>query len=105
MEAVDVLGHFLCAVYRAVLAAGAAERNHQVCESALFVSGYRGIYKGIAVVEEGKNLAVVLKKFYYRSVKACERLVSLVFAGIVHSAAVEHVSATVARCVVGYALL
>ena len=55
-------------------------------------------------VEEGEYLAVILQESDYRLVETCEFLVRLVTSGIVRTAAIEDISSTIARGVVGYAL-
>ena len=99
--AVDVFGHVLGAVDRAMLTSCAAEADHEVGKSALFVACDRGVDKSIAVVKENANLSVILKKLNDLTVETCERFVAFVFAGVVDRAAVEYISATVARWVVG----
>lgn len=92
-------GQMLGTVDAAVLAAGTAEREHQVGESALKIALYVGIGKTVDALEKGKYLAVVLEKADDRLVKAGQLLVRLVATGIVRTATVEDVSATVATII------
>ena len=88
-----------------MLTARAAEAHHHIGESALHEPLHMGINKLVGMLKEGENLAIVLKKLDYGLVESGERLVAVVLAGIVHSAAVKHISAAVARGVVWDTLL
>ena len=65
IEAAQMLGQVLCAIYAAVLAASAAEGEHQVCESAFDIALHMVLGQRIDMAEEGEYLAVILKEFYH----------------------------------------
>ena len=102
---VEMLGEVLGAIDGAMLTTCAAEGEHEVGEAALEVTLNMMIGEAIDAVEEGEDLAVVLKEADDGSVQAGELLVGLVAAGVVGGAAVEDVAAAIAGGVVGYSLL
>ena len=59
----------------------------------------------MAMVEESEYFAVVFEEAYHIGVEACKGFVTLVFAGVVDSPAIENISAAVAGYVVGNAFL
>ena len=98
-------GELLGAVDGAVLAAGAPKADGEMCEVAfeVFVDALRDYGEG--VVEEDGDRLFVAQEFYDGGVLACVGFVFGVAAGIGEGAAVEDVSAAVARRVVGEPLL
>ena len=97
----EMLRQVLGAIDGAVLSAGASEGEHQVGESPLEVAFYVGIRQAVDRIEECQDLAVVFQETYYLLVQACQLLVRLVAAGVVGAAAVEDITAPVARRVLG----
>ena len=93
---VEVLGEVLGAIDGTMLAACAAEGEHEVGEAALEVALDVMIGEAIDAVEEGEDLAVVLQETDDGSVQAGELLVGLVAAWIVRGTTVEDVTAAVA---------
>ena len=102
---VEVLGQMLRAIDAAVLAARAAEGEHEAGESALQIAGHVCVGQGIDALEEGEDFAIVLEEFYHGGIQSRQLLVGLVAAGVVRAAAVEHVASAVAALVGGDALL
>lgn len=100
----DVLGQMLGGVDAAVLTAGAAEGEHQTGEATLDIATHMGIGELIDGVEEGEDLAVVLKEADDGFVESRQLLVRLITTGVVGGATVEHIAAAVAALVVGNAL-
>ena len=100
----DMLGEMLCGINTAMLTTGATKAEHQRSESSLDIATHMGIGQFIHRVEEGEYLSVVLKESDYRFVETGEFLVWLISPGVVRTSAVEYISATIARGVVGYAL-
>ena len=98
---VHMLGQVLRAVDAAMLAARAAEAEHQMGEATLQVAGHMLVGQGVDVVEKFEYLSVVLQKTDDGFVQSRELLVGLVAARIVGAAAVENVASAVARGVVG----
>lgn len=99
------LGELFGAVDGAVLAAGAPEADREMCEVAfeVFVDALRDYGEG--VVEEDGDRLFVAQELDDWGVLACVGFVFRVAAGIWERAAVEDMSAAVARRVVGEALL
>ncbi len=102
---VEMLGEVLGAIDGAMLTACAAEGEHEVGEAALEVALNMMIGEAIDAVEEGEDLAVVLKEADDGSVQAGELLVGLVAAGVVRGTTVEDVTAAVAAGVLRKATL
>ena len=100
-----MFGQMLRRIYAAVLSASASETEHKACKSALDVTAYVGVGQLVNAVKERKYFAVVLKKAYYRLVKACQLLVRLVAPGVVRAAAIEHIATPVAALVFRNALM
>ena len=98
---VEMLGEVLGAIDGAMLTTCAAEGEHEVGEATLEVTLNMMIGEAIDAVEEGEDLAVVLKEAYDGSVQAGELLVGLVTAGVVRGTTVEDVTAAVAAGVLG----
>ncbi len=93
---VYVPGEVFGGVYRAVLSSGAAECDHQVGETSLDISLNVVVNQSVGVFEECGYLTVFLEEVDYGLVDSGEGFVPVVFSGVVHSPAVEHVSASVA---------
>ena len=105
LAAGEVLGQFLCAVGRTVLAAGTPERDLQVGEAAADETLHMGVDQREHVPEESEDLAVGLEELLHLPVQACHGTETLVFPGIVYGTAVEDVASSVAGQVVRDALL
>ena len=102
---VEVLGQVFGAIYRAVLTAGATERDLQVVKTSLEEPFYMVVHQFIDRFQERKNLTVLLKKINYRLVQTRHLHKLLVLAGVVGRAAIEHISASIAGSVSRYAFL
>lgn len=99
----EVGGEMFGAVDRAVLAAGAAEADHQAGEAAAGVCLDMRINDSIDMFQEAEDFAIVLKEADDRLVSACPLLVWLISARVMDGSAVEDVTAPVARRVLRYA--
>ena len=91
-----MFGHVLRTVDRAVLTARAAEANHQICKTTLFISCDRRIYKRITVLKIIDYLTVILKELYHLRVKAVKRLIAFILTGIVYCSTVKDIASAVA---------
>ena len=96
---VEVFGQVLGAIDTAMLAACAAEREHQGSKASLDVTAYVGIGQFIDGVEEGENLTIVFQKADDWLIKACQLLIRLVSAGVMGTAAIKDIAATIATLV------
>ena len=103
--AMEVLCQMLGAIDGTMLAAGAAEGEHEVGEAPLEVALDVGVGQSVDGVEEGENLAVMLQKLDDGGVESCELLVRFVAPRVVGASAVEDVASAVAAGVFGYAEL
>ena len=101
----QVFGQVFGAIDRAVLTAGATERDLQMVKTSLEEPFYMVVHQFINRFQECKNLAVLLKKINYRLVQARHLHKLLVLAGVVGRAAIEHISASIAGSVSRYAFL
>ena len=101
----EVLSEVLGAVGGAVLAAGAAETDLQVRESALKEALHVGIDQGIDMVQEAEDLAVLLQELNDGFIKTGQLLEPFVLPRIMHAPAVEHIPAPISRCVLRNAFL
>lgn len=99
----EVFAEVLCTIDRAVLAARAAEGEHQIGEAALEVAFNMGFGQPIDTVEEGQDLTVFFEKTNDGGVQACQLLIGFVAAGIVCGTAIEDVASAIARSVLGNA--
>ena len=59
---IQVLGHMLSAVHRAVTAACTPEAYHEVGETAFYVPCHRSIHEVVAMAEEIGYFPIVFKK-------------------------------------------
>ena len=100
----DMLGEMLCGINTAMLTTGATKAEHQRGESSLDVATHMSICQFIHRVEEGEYLAVVLEESDYRFVETSEFLIWFISPSIMCASAVEDISASIARGVVGDAL-
>ena len=96
---------FICNGHGAVLSAGAAEADRQIGEAAFHVALHGSVDKGVGMLQEYGYLAVVFQEADNGFVQSREGFVTLVLAGVVHSAAVEDKTSTVARRIFGDAFL
>ena len=93
---VDMLGQMLRAIYRTVLTARTAKREHQRRKATLDIAAHVGVGQFIDAVQERQYLSVVLQESDDRLVQSRQLLIRLITARIVRRTAVEHVTATVA---------
>ena len=101
---VNVLGQVLRTIDGAMLTTGTAEAEHQRSEAALDVTTHMSIGQLIDGVEEGQDLAVVLKEADDGFVESRQLLIRLVTARVVGRTTVKDVAATIARLVLRNAL-
>src|SRR5882762_4206198 len=88
-----------------MLAAGAAERDHQVLEAALLIAGEARIHQGVNAGQELVHAFLLIEIVDDRSVLAGESLEALFAARIGEAAAIEDKSAAVAAFVLGQTLM
>lgn len=90
-----MLRQMFCAINGAMLSSGAAERDLQMLKIALDKTLYMVIHKSIDRVQERQYLAVLFQKIYDRLIQARQGFEFFVFAGIMGTSAVKHISASV----------
>ena len=95
----DVLG----TIYGAVLAAGAAERHHEILESARLVFLYRVIYDAIDVSEELLHGFFLVEEGDDGFIASGDLFVLVVASGIVYGATVENEATSITAIVAGNA--
>ena len=93
----DVLCQMLCTVYAAVLTARTAKAEHQTCEAPLDIARHMVVGKGIDMLQEVHDLAVVLKETNHWLVETRQLFIGLVASRIVRGTAVEDIAAAIAR--------
>ena len=93
---VQVFGKMLSAINAAMLATGAAERKHQIGETALYVTLGMLVCQLIHAFEESQNLTIVFQETYHRLIQSCQFLVWLIPSRIVGAAAIKHITAAIA---------
>ena len=91
----QVTGHMLGTVDRAVLAACAAETDHQTGESALDICIHMRIDNSICMLHEAENFPVILEELYHRLVTPRQVLIWFISTGIMDRPAVENISPAV----------
>ena len=99
-----MFGQPLGEIYRTVPSAGAAEAEHQVCESAFQIIVNMPVRQCCGVTGKVPGLGIALQIFYDGDIEACEAAVLGQPSGIGQSPAVEHIAATVAGGVLRYAV-
>lgn len=87
-----------------MLSAGTSECNLQVRESARYIACSGSINQCVAMIEKGKDFAVLLKKFTHRGVAAVKLFVGLISPGVMDSTAVKDEAAAIARRILGQPL-
>ena len=102
---VEVFGQMLGTIDAAVLPSRTAEGEHERGEASVEVSLYVKVGQPIDAVEESEYFSVLFQEIDDGTVEPSQLLVGGVTAGVVGRAAVEHVTASVARRVVRYTLL
>ena len=80
---VQVFGKVLSAINAAMLATGAAERKHQIGETAFDVALAMRIGKTVYGIEESEDFTIVFKESDYRLVHSRQLFVRLIASGIV----------------------
>ena len=94
--AVQVFREVLGGIDAAMLAACAAESEHEMCETALHESLHMEVGQSIDALEEVDQLSVLLQEVDHGLVESCQLFVLLIASWIVGAAAVEHITATIA---------
>ena len=82
-----------------MLAAGAAEGDHQVLESALLIVAYAGVDEGHHASQELVDALLLVEIFDHRRVSAGQCFESLFAPGIGQAAAIEDKAATISTVV------
>ena len=91
----EVCRQMFGAIDRAVLATGAAESDLQMVKTTLEKALHMMIHQRVHGIQERQYLAVFLQEIYHRLIQARERLVFVVLAGVLGTAAIEDISAAV----------
>ena len=99
-----VLCQMLGRIDASVLSASTPEREHQACKTSFNITLYMGIGKFIYTLQECQNLAIIFEEANYWFIKTCELLIWLIASWIVGRAAIEDISATIARSIFWYSL-
>lgn len=97
--ALEMLRKMLSAVNGPVLASGTAEADLKVRELALHESLDMTVDDGIYAVEEGKDLAIVLKELDDLLIQTGELSVVFILARVVDRTAIEYIAAAVSTVV------
>src|ERR1700688_4305324 len=92
-------------INRAMLATGAAERNHQVFKSSLVVAVYAGIDQRHHTGEKLMHAFLLIEIFNHRSFLAGKRLKALFTARIRQAPSIENKSAAMTRFVLRRSLM
>lgn len=96
---VEVLREMLGAINGAMLAASAAEREHEVGEATLEVTFDMMVGQTVNAIEEGEDLTIVLEETDDRLIQASELFVSLITTRVVRGTTVEDIATTVAALI------
>src|SRR6266849_222836 len=99
VPAAQMLCQLFREIYRAMLAAGAAKRHHQILEAAMLIIAHAGIHQRDRAGEKLVHAVLLIEKIYHRRVFARERLEALFASGIRKAAAVKNKSAPMAGLV------
>ena len=73
----------LCGIDRTVLSSRTSETNHQIGESTIHISFYRGVYDMVDMLEEVRDLPVILQELDHWLIQTGEMVVTLVFTGVI----------------------
>ena len=103
--AMYVFGGVLGGINGTVTASCASEAYLQIGEATLDETVDMKVDYFIHMGKEIDYFSVILKKIYHRFVKTCECLVFGISAGVVRTAAVEHITSSVAAVICWYAFL
>ena len=88
-----------------MLPAGTTESHLQVRKITLDEPRYMVVHQRINGLQESQYLAILLQKIDYRLIQARHGLVLFVFTGVMGTAAVKHIAASVAGSVLRDAAL
>lgn len=100
---VKMFRQMLCGIDRTVLSSRTSETNHQIGESTIHISFYRGVYDMVDMLEEVRDLPVILQELDHWLIQTGEMVVTLVFTGVIYRTAIEYESTSVpARVVSGF---
>lgn len=97
----NVLCQMLRTVDTAVLTARTAKAEHKTREASLDIACHMMVGKGIDMLQELHNLAVVLKEAYHWLVESRQFFIRFITSGVVRRTAVEDIAAAIARRVLG----
>ena len=101
----QMLGQMLGRIDAAVTAARTSESKHQVGKTAPEVTRHMGIRQFVDAVQERQNLSVLFQKTDNGFVQARQGFVRFIPSGIVHTAAIEHITASIPAGIFGNPLL
>src|SRR5690348_12924871 len=88
-----------------MLTAGTAERDHEILEAALLVTGDRGVHQGKHARQELVHTVLLVQVFDHRRILAGQRLEAFFAAGIRQAAAIEYEASAVAALVLRQSLM
>ena len=97
---VKMFRQMLCGIDRTVLSSRTSETNHQIGESSIHISFYRGVYDMVDMLEEVRDLPVILQELDHWLIQTGEMVVTLVFTGVIYRTAIEYESTSVPARVV-----
>ena len=92
---VKMFRQMLCGIDRTVLSSRTSETNHQIGESTIHISFYRGVYDMVDMLEEVRDLPVILQELDHWLIQTGEMVVTLVFTGVIYRTAIEYESTSV----------
>lgn len=91
----EVCRQMLGAIDRAMLTSGTAESDLQMVKTSLEEPLHMMIHQRVHGIQEGQYLTVFLQEIYHRLIETRESLVFVVFTGVVGTAAIEDIPASV----------
>ena len=90
---VKMFRQMLCGIDRTVL-------SSRTSESTIHISFYRGVYDMVDMLEEVRDLPVILQELDHWLIQTGEMVVTLVFTGVIYRTAIEYESTSVPARVV-----
>ena len=91
----EVCRQMFGAIDRAMLTSGTTESDLQMVKTTLEEPLHMMIHQGVHGIQEGQYLTVFLQEIYHRLIETRESLVFVVFTGVVGTAAIEDIPASV----------
>ncbi len=93
----EMLRQVLGTIDRTVLSSGTAERDLKIRKITFHKALYVVIHETIDRIQEGEYFSVLFEKINHRLIQSRQGFVLVVFAGVMGRAAVEYITATIAR--------